>query len=132
MMQQDRGVAAVELMNAVKMGARGQIGPFQFKIPRGYVVALVGPNGSGKTTLLNMMLQTLIPDTGSVRWYGSGFKGQLPLEIRRQMAYVPEHSAAEENMMTAGQAARFRAHWYPSWDWQRYERLMDRRLSGLR
>lgn len=126
MMQPDSGVAAVELMDAVKKSPRGQIGPFQLKIPQGYVVALVGPNGSGKTTLLNMMLQTLIPDTGSVRWYGRGFEGPIPLEIRQQMGYVPEHPAAEEHIMTADQAARFRSHWYPAWDWQRYERLMDR------
>lgn len=125
MMHSD-GEAAVELVNAMKKGPRGQIGPFQLKIPQGYVVALVGPNGSGKTTMLNMMLQTLIPETGSVRWYGREFEGQLPLEIRQKMAYVPEHPVTEEDLMTANQASRFRAHWYPAWDAQRYERLIDR------
>lgn len=126
MMQSGSGTAAIELAGAMKQGSRGKIGPFDLRIPQGYVVALVGPNGSGKTTMMNMMLQTLIPDGGSVRWYGSEFNEMIPLEIRQKIGYVPEHPVAEEHFMTAKQAAEFRAHWYPSWDWQRYERLMDR------
>lgn len=126
MTQSDSGVAAVELVGAARSGPRSKLGPFRLKIPQGYVVALVGPNGSGKSTMMGMMLQTLIPDEGGVRWFGSELNELIPLETRQQMAHVPEHPAVEENIMTTDQASKFRSYWYPEWDWQRYERLMDR------
>jgi ABC-2 type transport system ATP-binding protein len=37
-------------------------------VRRGEVFGLLGPNGAGKTTLLRMMVHSLLPDAGSVRF----------------------------------------------------------------
>ncbi|WP_019635229.1 ATP-binding cassette domain-containing protein [Paenibacillus fonticola] len=115
---------ALELKDIVKKRRRKTIGPINLQIPQGYIVALVGTNGSGKSTILHMLTRSLIPDEGEIKWFGEKSAGDLPQEIRSKMAYVSENPVAEENYQTAEQAASFRAHWYPSWDQKKFERLM--------
>ena len=117
---------AIEFRGAVKERRRHSIGPINLNIPQGYIVALVGSNGSGKSTMMNMMLQTIRPDQGSIRWYGETFSSGLPLTLRQKIGYVPEVSIAEESHLTADAVAEFRSHWYPSWDGARLEELMQR------
>lgn len=38
---------------------------------RGEVVSIVGPNGAGKSTLIQMMLGLLVPDSGTIRIFGT-------------------------------------------------------------
>ncbi|SDG20079.1 ABC-2 type transport system ATP-binding protein [Fontibacillus panacisegetis] len=124
LMEQD---IAIELTGVkITRRRRKTIGPINLRIPQGHIVALVGPNGSGKSTIINMILQTISPDEGSITWLGETSKTALPLEIRQQIAYVPEHPINEENFMTADEAARFRSHWYPNWDEVRFDQLMSR------
>jgi ATP-binding cassette subfamily F protein uup len=40
---------------------------FSTKIARGDRVGVVGPNGAGKTTLINMLIGTLLPDSGQLK-----------------------------------------------------------------
>lgn len=118
---------AIELAGVkIQRRRRKTVGPINLRIPQGHIVALVGPNGSGKSTIMNMILQTIQPDEGSISWLGETPKAALPLEVRQQIAYVPENSIHEENIMTADEAARFRSHWYPNWDEVRFDQLMSR------
>jgi ABC-2 type transport system ATP-binding protein len=55
------------------------------EVPRGRVVALVGPNGSGKTTLLNMAAGLLLPSTGCVQ-----VAGMSPEERLDWIGYVAQ------------------------------------------
>jgi len=116
----------IEFRNVMKRRRTKTIGPIQLSIPQGYIVALVGPNGSGKSTLLNMMIQTVFPDEGEVSWFGESYSKELPIEVRKQMAFVPEQLSVEEQHMTADQAATFRASWYDSWDGYFFDELMSR------
>lgn len=117
---------AIELIGTLKQGRRKTIGPLHLQVPKGYIVALVGPNGSGKSTIMKMIQQTLRPDAGEIRWFGQTISEVMPVELRQQIAYVPEAPESEENYMTAERAAEFRSHWYPSWDEELFEALMDR------
>lgn len=116
---------AIEFKGAVKHRRRHSIGPIDLKIPQGYIIALVGSNGSGKSTMLSMMMRTIKPDRGEIHWYGESFSGELPLELRQSIGYVPEGPIAEENGMTADAIAKFRAHWCPSWDEARFNGLIE-------
>ncbi|HTG83498.1 MAG TPA: ATP-binding cassette domain-containing protein, partial [Gemmatimonadales bacterium] len=40
-------------------------------IPAGGIFGLLGPNGAGKSTTIRMILNILVPDTGSVRLFGN-------------------------------------------------------------
>ncbi|WP_299235618.1 ABC transporter ATP-binding protein [Natronomonas sp.] len=42
-----------------------------FSVDRGAVVGLLGPNGAGKTTLIKCALGIVVPDSGSIRVFGT-------------------------------------------------------------
>lgn len=54
--------------------------------------ALVGPNGAGKSTLVQALLGILPASAGDVRVLGHrlGPRGQLPPQVRQQIAYLPQ------------------------------------------
>lgn len=116
---------AIELSGVKIVRRRKTIGPIDLRIPQGFIVALVGPNGSGKSTVINTILQNTKPDEGSVHLLGKSAENVIPLEIRQQIAYVPEHPITEEDHMTTEQVATFRSYWYPSWDHTKFDQLMS-------
>ena len=67
-------------------------------VPRGSVVAVIGPNGSGKTTLLQVLLGLVPPSSGTVEVLGAAPRRGNPL-----IGYVPQRYAD-----TVGEAVRAR------------------------
>jgi ABC-type multidrug transport system ATPase subunit len=63
-----------------------------FSVPRGSVVAVVGPTGVGKTTLLNALTGSVNVDAGSVRLDGVDIIG-CDEQARRRVGYVPQENA---------------------------------------
>ena len=56
---------------------------------QGGAVGLLGPNGAGKSTLLKTLLGFVKPNQGSASVFGMDVE-RHPLEIRRQVGYMPE------------------------------------------
>jgi ABC-type branched-subunit amino acid transport system ATPase component len=54
-----------------------------FHVEAGEIVGLIGPNGAGKTTVFNLVSGALQPDSGVVRFKGTGITGLKPHEIER-------------------------------------------------
>ncbi|HEX7594316.1 MAG TPA: heme ABC transporter ATP-binding protein [Anaerolineae bacterium] len=59
-------------------------------LPRGALVALLGPNGSGKTTLLKILCGILPPRAGRVAWNGGNLAALKRREVARRIALVPQ------------------------------------------
>jgi branched-chain amino acid transport system ATP-binding protein len=57
-------------------------------VKEGSVHAIIGPNGAGKSTFLNCLVGRLIPDTGTVTYFGQGMpenlSGVTPHEINQK------------------------------------------------
>lgn len=77
-------------------------------VPRGALVALIGPNGSGKTTLFNCITGQAPPDAGEVRFDGRPLTGLAPAPIARlglvrtfQAAGVYDGMTALQNMQAS-------------------------------
>jgi len=117
---------AIEMRNVRKQRRNKLIGPLTMNLPKGYITALVGQNGSGKSTLLNLLMQLTKAEEGEIYWFENKYDNELPLELRQSIAYIPENSVVEENHWNAKEAAEFRKHWYPNWDDQYYQILMDK------
>lgn len=118
--------AALEWKQVVKKRDRMVLGPVDLKLYDNYVTALIGRNGSGKSTLMKLAAQLIMPDEGEVIWYGQSYPQGLPTDVRASIAYVPENFASEEDSLKMDDVAAFRAAWYPKWDWQRFEELLNR------
>ncbi|WP_343561868.1 ABC transporter ATP-binding protein [Kiloniella sp. b19] len=69
MLNQSEDVLVVEGVNK-NFGGLKALDDVNIRIRDGSVHAIIGPNGAGKSTFLNCLVGRLIPDTGSVVYYG--------------------------------------------------------------
>src|SRR5437588_4836242 len=56
----------------------------------GGMTALVGPSGAGKSTLLRLLNRLADPDSGSIHYRGRYVRDHDVLELRREIALVPQ------------------------------------------
>lgn len=61
------------------------------QVEPGEIVGIVGPNGSGKSTILKLVLGMYRPQAGGVRLDNIDIRQVDPIELRRNIAYVPQH-----------------------------------------
>lgn len=61
------------------------------QVEPGEIVGIVGPNGSGKSTILKLVLGMYRPQAGGVRVDNIDIRQIDPIELRRNIAYVPQH-----------------------------------------
>jgi ABC-2 type transport system ATP-binding protein len=115
---------AISLRGVMVKRDNFSLGPLTCDIPRGMVTAIVGPNGSGKSTLFRLLLGLELIDDGEVEVLGSVLNKGLNEEYKKQIGFLAENSHGHENAMTAEEIARFASHWYPTWDWERYRKLL--------
>ncbi|MBN1135634.1 MAG: ATP-binding cassette domain-containing protein [Anaerolineae bacterium] len=71
---------------AKRFGDTQAVADVSFAVSPGEIFGLLGPNGAGKTTTIRMMLDIFRPDAGTVSVFG----GQLDLEKKRRIGYMPE------------------------------------------
>ncbi|WP_256758786.1 ATP-binding cassette domain-containing protein [Cohnella sp. WQ 127256] len=100
------------------------LGPLHCNIPRGMITAIVGPNGSGKSTLFRTLLGLEQVREGEVDVLGTCLSGQHDEGYKTRIGFLAENPHAHENHFTADEKAHFASLWYPSWDWERYRKLM--------
>jgi ABC-2 type transport system ATP-binding protein len=117
--------AALSLKRVEKKLDRMTLGPIDFEIEPGYVVAVVGPNGSGKSTLFRMLMNLVKPDNGEIRILQKSYPDE-EVELKRKIGYVPEAAEWEEAGPTIRHLTEFVSRWYPDWNRERYHELMVR------
>lgn len=84
---------AIKLTNIVQhYGVRPVLRGINLEIPRGDLVAIMGPNGTGKSSLLGVMAGIISPISGLVEIEGMRRRGSIAEEvaIRRQVIYLPD------------------------------------------
>ena len=67
-------------------------------VPRGTIYGILGPNGAGKSTTLRMVMNIILPDTGTIRLLGGD-----PARNRgvlRRVGYLPEERGLYKKMTT--------------------------------
>jgi ATP-binding cassette, subfamily C, bacterial exporter for protease/lipase len=61
-----------------------------FELSGGHTIGLVGPSGSGKSTLARLLVGAIQPDEGKLRFGGIDYEQWDPLELGRQIGYLPQ------------------------------------------
>ena len=113
-----------------------EIRDLALNIPTGSMYGFLGPNGSGKTTTMRLVMGLLRPGAGRIQVLGGAMPNQAPRLLAR-IGYVPERPHLYQSL-TVGEAVRYHAAFYPTWDhdWAgdlgpRFSLDMEQRLGSL-
>ena len=105
-------------------------------IRQGEIYAFLGRNGAGKTTTIRMLMGIINSDSGQLDFFGH--KTKRPSRKQKQsIGYVSQEQFFYP-WMTANVIGKFVRGFYPNWDDQEYQRLLevldlpdDRKISQL-
>jgi ABC-2 type transport system ATP-binding protein len=87
---------AVRIDNVTKrFAATVAVRELSLSVPRGAVYGLLGPNGAGKTTTIRMLLDIIVPDTGTITVLG---RPHLESGVSNRIGYLPEERGLYKKM----------------------------------
>jgi ABC-2 type transport system ATP-binding protein len=104
-------------------GRRAVVNSLDLRVPAGSVYGLLGRNGSGKSTTIKMLLGFVRPDRGSARLLGEDALALDPA-VRARIAYIAEGHPFLR-WMTIGEAVRFTRSFYPRWNSELLDQILD-------
>lgn len=90
-------------------------------VPKGSVYGLVGSNGAGKTTIINHITGVLKPEEGTITIDGE--KVYENSKVKSKMLYIAD-DWFYYNTFTIKQMADFYENMYPSFDRERYSKML--------
>ena len=86
---------AIELAHVTKQfGPHRAVSDLSLSVPDGAIYGFIGPNGSGKTTTLRMILNIILPDTGTITVLGRPASNAS----RDAIGYLPEERGLYKKM----------------------------------
>ena len=86
----------IDIRNVAKhYAAHVAVRDLSLQVPRGSVYGLLGPNGAGKTTTIRMILNIIVPDSGSIQLFG---QSHLTSGVTDRIGYLPEERGLYKKM----------------------------------
>src|SRR6188472_3168883 len=87
---------AIDIRNVVKRyDEHLAVSNLSLAIPRGTVYGLLGPNGAGKTTTIRMLLNIIVPDSGTITLLGTPHRTR---GLTDRIGYLPEERGLYKKM----------------------------------
>ncbi|MEP6989826.1 MAG: ATP-binding cassette domain-containing protein [bacterium] len=87
---------AIDIRHVVKKYAEHvAVRDLSLAVPKGMVYGLLGPNGAGKTTTIRMILNIIVPDSGSIALFG---QPHLSPGVTNRIGYLPEERGLYKKM----------------------------------
>jgi ABC-2 type transport system ATP-binding protein len=87
---------AIDIRNVVKRyDAHVAVDDLSLAVPRGSVYGLLGPNGAGKTTTIRMILNIIVPDSGTITLLGEPHRSN---GMSDRIGYLPEERGLYKKM----------------------------------
>lgn len=87
---------AIRITNVTKrFDATVAVRDLSLLVPRGAVYGLLGPNGAGKTTTIRMILDIIVPDSGTIEIFG---RPHLEAGVSDLLGYLPEERGLYKKM----------------------------------
>lgn len=106
-----------------RFGGVAAVRDLSLTVRRGETYGFLGRNGAGKTTTIRMLMGIVAPDRGKIEFFGEAVR-RTPPRLKRRIGYVSQ----EQNFypwMDARRIGRFVGAFFPTWDAQEYDRLLQ-------
>jgi len=88
-------MSAIQVRNVSKQfGQHVAVNDDSIDVPVGSIYGFIGPNGSGKTTTIRMIMNIILPDSGSIQVLGH----DVASAIRDDIGYLPEERGLYKKM----------------------------------
>ena len=120
----DSSVSAIRLDNVCKRyGSLDVLTGLSLEVARGEVYGFLGRNGAGKSTAIRMIMGITKLSSGSIYLFGESVSSNI-VSARQRIGYV----AQEQHFypwMTPKVLGKFVRGFYPRWNQQRYESLVN-------
>jgi ABC-2 type transport system ATP-binding protein len=104
-------------------GEHRVVDSLNLRVPTGSVYGLLGRNGAGKSTAIKMIMGMVRPDSGRAQLLGED-AGTLSNTTRSRIAYIAEGHPLY-GWMTIDDATRFTQAFYPRWNGQLVDQILD-------
>jgi ABC-2 type transport system ATP-binding protein len=104
-------------------GGRRVVDSLDLHISGGTVYGLLGRNGAGKSTIIKMLMGMVQPDSGHAELLGEDPRAMSP-QTRARIAYLAEGHPLY-GWMTIDEAVRFTRSFYPRWNDQLLNQILD-------
>ncbi|MEK3889171.1 ABC transporter ATP-binding protein [Bacillus sp. FSL K6-3431] len=114
---------AVRITNVQKQIDEFQLGPIDLQFESGMITALAGSNGAGKSTLLKIIMNLVKQNQGNIELFGEVIRKEEE-NWQKRVAYLPQ-SMPGVVPFTGRELKSLVAHWYPSWDEQLFNQMID-------
>src|SRR6266852_6007923 len=79
------------------------VNDLSLKVRPGRVFGLIGPNGAGKTTTIRMIVNIIVPDSGSIALFGQS----MTTALQDRIGYLPEERGLYRKMKVGEQLKFF-------------------------
>src|SRR5512144_1576988 len=73
------------------------------QVSAGRIFGLIGPNGAGKTTTIRMIVNIMVPDSGSIELFGQ----RVSQTLQNRIGYLPEERGLYKRMKVVDQLRFF-------------------------
>jgi ABC-2 type transport system ATP-binding protein len=93
----ERAIAAEARDLTKEFDGKMAVDGVSLSVPEGSITGILGPNGAGKTTTIRMLFGIIDPTSGSRSLLGH----DRPLEVARQVGYLPEERGLYPSMPAA-------------------------------
>ena len=105
-------------------------------IASGEALGIVGPNGSGKSTLLKILIRILVPQQGTVEWFGRSHEAFSQAELARHVAFVPQDTQQGfpftiNEMVLMGRYPHHNRTWGLGWEGSRDRAVATQAMRAL-
>src|SRR6187200_3469807 len=88
-------MSAIDIRGISKtFGTHRAVDDVSLEVPEGSIYGFIGPNGSGKSTTIRMIMNIILPDTGTIRVLGR----EASSDVRDQIGYLPEERGLYKKM----------------------------------
>ena len=104
----------IELKNVSKDYGDFKLDNISFEVPEGCVCGFIGQNGAGKTTTIQLILDTIVRDSGEITLFGKSIDGDSA-SLREDIGLVFDEMGFHE-FLTAKQINTIMKNVYKNWD----------------
>ncbi len=114
----------LELQNVSKDYGSFKLSNVSFKLPKGFIMGLIGVNGAGKSTILKVMMDIVKRDQGEIYIFGKDTRDEM-VNIKQDIGFVFDDSFFYSHL-NCDQMKKIVAPFYKNWDEQKYQYYIAR------